>query len=554
MRTLLLADDSVTVQRVIALTFAEQDIRVITVADGQQAMERMAAQKPDIVLAGTTLPQVSGYDLARFMRSKPELQGVPVLLLSGAFETVDEARLKASGADGIIEKPVEPAIVIGRVKELLGLKPDAKPATAGRLITSQDGPGGKKLPVATPPRAVTSTRGTPSKWQQLRDQTGLDANTLSVEDASTRSDDYLDTLDAAFDSLDQQLSGRTSSATPSRNPSGPLGQSSGAADPRSPGRRPQNGAVAPGNPVFEVDDDWFAGGESKASADVRAGRQEIADDLSDPDLQLPGGQPPAAAIFEVDDEWFAENNKARAEKLDEQRELAAEMGIHDVDLPAREQAANPESATDLKFSLDDFRGLQDSAPPVADTAAPSGAPVAPVAPAAPYAPDTPVEDHAPAEAPPAPAGVMPTSPIVPLSAFAWPETSERLVEAGFGREGGPSVPAVEARPETSDLWRDLAPSRVVADDFAQLLAFEQGEHHEPPMAAAPEIRVVAPEITQDMLDQIAERVAERLNASLFGDQLRETMTATVRDTVRSVVSETSERLVRDEIDRIKSKK
>ena len=94
MRTLLLADDNITVQRVIALTFAgDKTIQVVTVADGQQAMEKMAALRPDIVLAGTTLPQISGYDLATFMRGKAELQRVPVLLLAGAFETVDEARL-----------------------------------------------------------------------------------------------------------------------------------------------------------------------------------------------------------------------------------------------------------------------------------------------------------------------------------------------------------------------------------------------------------------------------------------------------------------------------
>jgi hypothetical protein len=95
----------------------------------------------------------------------------------------------------------------------------------------------------------------------------------------------------------------------------------------------------------------------------------------------------------------------------------------------------------------------------------------------------------------------------------------------------------------------------VADDFAALLAYEQGEPPAPPIAVAPtpEIRVVTPEITEDMLEQIASRVADRLNAGLFGDHLKTAMTNTVRETVRSVVSETSERLVRDEIDRIKSK-
>ncbi|MCA1481715.1 hypothetical protein, partial [Bradyrhizobium sp. NBAIM08] len=132
------------------------------------------------------------------------------------------------------------------------------------------------------------------------------------------SDDYLDTLDAAFASLDQQLSGQTATEKPSRNPSGPIGQSAGAPDPRSPGRRPEAGASMPaaGNPVFEVDDEWFSGDESQARADARAGRREIQEDLNDPGFQ--GTRPPAAsagAVFEVDDDWFAEADKARAAKL-----------------------------------------------------------------------------------------------------------------------------------------------------------------------------------------------------------------------------------------------
>lgn len=471
MRTLLLADDSVTVQRVIALTFADEQISVVTCADGQQAMERMTAQRPDIVLAGTMLPQVSGYDLARFMRSNAELRDVPVLLLTGAFETVDEARLKSSGANGVIEKPVEPNNVIGRVKELLGLKSDAKPATTGRLVTSAETPE-KKLPVPTPPRAVTSTRGTPSKWEQLRDQTGLDPNTRSVEDASTRADDYLDTLDAAFDTLDQQLSGRVASAKPLRNPSGPLGQSSGAPDPRSPGRRPPNGAATPGNPVFEVDDEWFGGQDSAARTDAQAGRLEIEEDLRDPALQAPAAEDRPNTVFEVDEEWFAEGNKARAAKQIEQRVLAAEMGIHEVVLPQAEPvpgAPAPASVRDFDFGLDDIRKLQDAA-------------------------------HAP-EAP-----RVPTSPIIPLP---------------------PIAPATGS-----------ASSRDVATDFVQLLAFEQGEQPQPPMAAPPEI-------TDEMLADIASRVTEQLNTGALIEQLRSVMSATIAEAAREIATATSERLARE---------
>jgi CheY-like chemotaxis protein len=504
MRTLLLADDSITVQRVIALTFAAEQIQVITVGDGQQAMDKMAALRPDIVLAGTTLPQVSGYDLARFMRGKAELRKVPVLLLTGAFETVDEARLVSSGANGVLEKPVEPTVVINRVKELLGMKPDEKPAATSRLVTPADGPAEKRLPAATPPRAVTSTRGVPTKWDHLRNQS-LEQNARSVEDASSRSDDYLDTLDAAFDTLDQQLSGRAPTAKSTRNPSGPLGQSAGAADPRSPGRTPSSGAT--GNPVFEVDDDWFGSGESPARTEAKAGRREIVEDLRDPDLQPPPAapRPPAATVFEVDDDWFAEDERARAEKQVEAAELAKEMGIHEVELPDAAPAARPASDLDFTFGIEDFKAA--AAPPPAPPAPPPVKSVSVTPPLVAAVPKT-----APPAPVAAPAHVAPPRPLAPIAP-------------------APAPPPVTA----------------VADDFAALLAFERGERAHPPAPPPPEIQLVTPEVTDEMLDQIASRVADRLSAGPFGSALTEAVTAALRETVRGVVSQTSERLIRDTV-------
>src|SRR5688572_19241380 len=193
MRTLLLADDNVTVQRVIALTFAREPVRVVTASDGHQAMDRVVVDRPDIVLAGTTLPQVNGYDLARFVKSKAESRNVPVLLLSGAFEIVDEAQLKSSGANGVIEKPVEPLAVISRVKELLGItsEGDAASPAAGRPGlpggASAAGPG---APLPTVPRLVTSTRPMPPV-EPRREAT--------ESSAAGAGDDYLESLESAFD-------------------------------------------------------------------------------------------------------------------------------------------------------------------------------------------------------------------------------------------------------------------------------------------------------------------------------------------------------------------
>ena len=118
--TLLLADDSVTIQRVFELTFADEDIRVIAVGDGQQAIDQIKADPPDIVLADTGMPERDGYDVATFIKADPALAHIPVVLLTGAFEPVNEDRARQVGCDAVLVKPFEPQVVIDRVRELLG--------------------------------------------------------------------------------------------------------------------------------------------------------------------------------------------------------------------------------------------------------------------------------------------------------------------------------------------------------------------------------------------------------------------------------------------------
>ena len=116
---LLLADDSVTIQRVIELTFADESVDVIAVGDGKAAIERLATDPPDIVLADVGMPERDGYEVAEHIKGTPQLSHIPVLLLTGAFEPIDEKRAKKIGCDGVLVKPFEPQMVISRVRELL---------------------------------------------------------------------------------------------------------------------------------------------------------------------------------------------------------------------------------------------------------------------------------------------------------------------------------------------------------------------------------------------------------------------------------------------------
>lgn len=117
---LLLADDSVTIQRVIELTFADEGIEVVSVGDGQQAIERLSAERFDVVLADVGMPGVDGFAVAAHVQSRPDLAGLPVILLTGAFDTVDQARVDAVKAAGVLAKPFEPQMVIAKVREVLG--------------------------------------------------------------------------------------------------------------------------------------------------------------------------------------------------------------------------------------------------------------------------------------------------------------------------------------------------------------------------------------------------------------------------------------------------
>jgi CheY-like chemotaxis protein len=136
-RKLLLADDSVTIQRVIELTFADEDIQVIAVGDGRQAIERVERERPDIILADVGMPERDGYEVAAFVKSHPSLAQIPVILLTGAFEPIDESRAHAVGCDGVLVKPFEPQMVISRVRDLLAGR---RPSTLWSAAPLPQGP------------------------------------------------------------------------------------------------------------------------------------------------------------------------------------------------------------------------------------------------------------------------------------------------------------------------------------------------------------------------------------------------------------------------------
>src|SRR5262249_30318225 len=138
-QTLLLADASATIQRIVELTFAAENIAVVPFSNGEHAIASLDRNVPDIVLADVGMPGRSGYEISRYIKNSPPLAHIPVLLLTGAFEPVDQTKALEAGGDGILIKPFEPQFVINRVKELLRKpKPGTKEAEVEEYFEELD--------------------------------------------------------------------------------------------------------------------------------------------------------------------------------------------------------------------------------------------------------------------------------------------------------------------------------------------------------------------------------------------------------------------------------
>ena len=235
---LLLADDSVTIQRVVELTFADEDIDVIMVGDGAHAIEAVIRDAPDIVLADTSMPEKDGYEVAAFIKSDATRAHIPVVLLTGAFEPLDELRAETIGADGVLVKPFEPQQVIEKVRELLAAAAAATP------------------PVIEPEPVLPATQAQPAPAPDESPAESASPSVGTVGEGELA--DYFDQLDEAFASLESQI---TSPTVPALEP---------RAAPPEPVAPVEAGAVAAQADVDRLDLEGFVEVAARADAEPTA--------------------------------------------------------------------------------------------------------------------------------------------------------------------------------------------------------------------------------------------------------------------------------------------
>ena len=144
-KKILLADDSITIQKVVELTFSDGDYEVTAVNNGAKAVQKLAEMRPDIILSDIIMPEKNGYEVCEYVKSHPEFRNIPVVLLTGTFEPFDPDRAEKAGCDAVVTKPFESQSLIHKVEEL--------------IAQAQSGNASPAAPAAPPAEA-------PSPWME----------------------------------------------------------------------------------------------------------------------------------------------------------------------------------------------------------------------------------------------------------------------------------------------------------------------------------------------------------------------------------------------------
>jgi CheY-like chemotaxis protein len=154
-KKILLADDSITIQKVVELTFSDGDYEVTAVNNGAKAVQKLAEMRPDIILSDIIMPEKNGYEVCEYVKSHPDFRNIPVVLLTGTFEPFDPDRAEKAGCDAVVTKPFESQSLIHKVEELIAAAQSAAAAQAAPEPAAAS-PWMEEAPAETPEEPASS--------------------------------------------------------------------------------------------------------------------------------------------------------------------------------------------------------------------------------------------------------------------------------------------------------------------------------------------------------------------------------------------------------------
>ena len=124
-KKILVADESITIQKIVAMAFENEDSLVEGISNGKDALDRIKIFNPNIVLADVNMAELSGFELSKIIKNDPKFHSIKVLLLASDLEDFNENLFDRSGADDYISKPFKSQDIIKKVTDLISaITPD----------------------------------------------------------------------------------------------------------------------------------------------------------------------------------------------------------------------------------------------------------------------------------------------------------------------------------------------------------------------------------------------------------------------------------------------
>jgi len=120
MKTILLADDDEDVRNVMRMRLQNLPYVLLEVADGQAALARAKSERPDLLILDWSMPAMTGIEVMVALQQDPMTAQIPVILITGKDDHVDQARGIRLGAVGYLVKPFSPQELLQKVQAALG--------------------------------------------------------------------------------------------------------------------------------------------------------------------------------------------------------------------------------------------------------------------------------------------------------------------------------------------------------------------------------------------------------------------------------------------------
>lgn len=116
---ILVVDDEVYIVHILDFSLRMEGYDVVTALDGEQALEKVDSERPDLIVLDIMMPKLDGYDTCKRLKESPETRDIPIILLSAKGRNVDQRMGFEAGANDYITKPFSPRKLVEKINSML---------------------------------------------------------------------------------------------------------------------------------------------------------------------------------------------------------------------------------------------------------------------------------------------------------------------------------------------------------------------------------------------------------------------------------------------------